>query len=283
MDIQIPYESVNSFVDGKHPGRAHWVSEPIVKSPAAVFESETPGVRMLEGDDGTSGTRTATIDGLRIVETLPDGPGTVYGLAGTAIALPQIALNPADTSSAERHLAGAAGATCPGAMESTHGNPGMNRRLPSALAAAAPAMAAAVGATTAAAATLVSLVGDKDGLGLGLASGDGFGFSLIGPADADGTDTWHDGNLSFVHTYAVPGAITSASLEIFSGGWGRDAPAGLYLNATFVGNLTEGDDVGPLFNHAFKDVFDLTPFAALLTGHDSVGIHPAFPLPDGGR
>jgi hypothetical protein len=36
-----------------------------------------------------------------------------------------------------------------------------------------------------------------------------------------------------------------------------------------------GDDVGPLYNYAFKDTFSLTSFAALLTGHDSFEIRLA--------
>ena len=167
-------------------------------------------------------------------------------------------------------------------MESTYGDTSMKRRLLFALAAVALATAAAVGATTAAAATLVSLVGDKDGLGLGLASGDGFDSDLVDPGDGDGTDKFLTGNFLFVHDYALAGAVTSASLEIFSGGLGRNALSGVFLNGTFIGNLTDGDDVGPLYNYAFKDVFDLTPFVALLTGHDSVEIHPASPLLDGG-
>ena len=144
----------------------------------------------------------------------------------------------------------------------------------------AAALALAVGA--AGASTVVSTVGDKDGLGLGLANGDGFNFRLVGPADADGTDEWHDGNFSFVHDYALAGPITSASIELFSGGWGLDAPAGLYLDNTFVGNLTDGDDVGPLYNDAYKDIFDLTPFAALLTGHDTCEIRPPRGIDDTG-
>ena len=45
---------------------------------------------VLEGGTGTSSARGAMIDDLRVVETLPDGNGTVYGIAGTAIALPRI-------------------------------------------------------------------------------------------------------------------------------------------------------------------------------------------------
>jgi hypothetical protein len=45
---------------------------------------------VLEGGTGTTAARGAMIDDLRVVETLPDGNGSVYGIGGTAIALPRI-------------------------------------------------------------------------------------------------------------------------------------------------------------------------------------------------
>ena len=133
-------------------------------------------------------------------------------------------------------------------------------------AAIAAALLAAAGVTNAV--TVVGTLGDKDGFGIGVTSGAGFDFEAIGAGDGDGTDVWRDGNLSFTLSYALPTASTAASLELFSGGWGLAAPASLYLNGTLVGHLTVGDDVGPLYNYAFKDTFNLTSFAALLTGHD---------------
>jgi len=137
-------------------------------------------------------------------------------------------------------------------------------------AAVAATLLAAAGVTNAV--TVVSTLGDKDGFGIGVTSGGGFDYATIGAGDGDGTDVWHDGNLTFALNYALPGQITAASLELFSGGFGLEAPARLYLNGTLVGTLTVGDDVGPLYNYAFKDTFDLTSFAALLTGHDAFEI-----------
>ena len=162
----------------------------------------------------------------------------------------------------------------------------MKRSLVSALAAAALAMAAG----SASAAPVVSLVGDKDGFGVGIVSGGAIPVALvdalIGAGDGDGTDEWPCDTCAFsfsvVHDYPVTGVIASASLEIFSGGLGLGAPAGVFLNGTFVGNLTDGDDVGPLYNYAFRDVFDLTPYAALLSGHDRVEIRPAAGVDDAG-
>jgi hypothetical protein len=130
--------------------------------------------------------------------------------------------------------------------------------------------------------TVVTLLGDKDGFGLGVANGAGFDFDAIGTGDGDGTDVWHDGNLMFTLNYARPGDLAAASIELFSGGFGLDAAPGLYLNGTFVGLLSDGDDVGPLYNYAFKDVVDLTPFAALLTGHDVFEIRLAAGADDSG-
>jgi hypothetical protein len=130
--------------------------------------------------------------------------------------------------------------------------------------------------------TVVTLLGDQDGFGLGVPGGAGFDFDAIGSGDGDGTDVWHDGNLTFTLDYARPAAITAASVELFSGGFGLDASPRLYLNGTFVGLLSDGDDVGPLYNYAFKDVVDLTPFAALLTGHDLFEIRLATGPDDSG-
>jgi len=137
-------------------------------------------------------------------------------------------------------------------------------------AAVAATLLAAAGVTNAG--SVVSPLGDKDGFGIGVVNGAGFDFEAIGAGDGDGTDLWHDGNLTFALSYALPGQLTAASLELFSGGFGLGAPARLYLNGTFVGALTVGDDVGPLYNYAFKDIFNLTPFTALLTGHDAFEI-----------
>ncbi len=57
---------------------------------------------VLEGGTGTTAARGAMIDDLRVVETLPDGNGSVYGIAGTAIALPRIDSALADTDGSSR-------------------------------------------------------------------------------------------------------------------------------------------------------------------------------------
>src|SRR5678815_2874307 len=87
-------------------------------------------------------------------------------------------------------------------------------------AAVAAVLLAAAGVTNAV--TVESLLGDKDGFGIGVSNADGFDFSAIGAGDGDGTDVWHDGNLTFTLDYALPSPVTAATLELFSGGWGLD-------------------------------------------------------------
>lgn len=120
------------------------------------------------------------------------------------------------------------------------------------------------------AAPVVSLVGDQDGFDIGATNGAGVNYALIsGPAEVGGTDAWLYGSQSHAHTYSLPGVISSASLEIFSVGQGFDGLSSLYLNNIFIGSLTDGDDVGSSYNYAWVDVFDLTPYLALLTGNDT--------------
>lgn len=136
---------------------------------------------------------------------------------------------------------------------------------------------AAIGFTLASgfasAAPIVSLVGDQDGFNLGTTHGSSVDYSLInGPAEAGNTDIWDYGSLSHAHSYALPGTIISASLEIFTAGQGLGGLSSLYLNGTLIGSLTDGDDVGPDYNYAWIDTFDLTAYIALLTGSDTFEI-----------
>ena len=120
------------------------------------------------------------------------------------------------------------------------------------------------------AAPVVSLVGDQDGFDIGATNGASVNYALIsGPAEVGSSDAWLYGSQSYAHTYSLPGVISSASLEIFSVGQGLDGLSSLYLNNIFIGSLTDGDNVGPGYNYAWIDVFDLTPYLALLTGNDT--------------
>ena len=127
----------------------------------------------------------------------------------------------------------------------------------------------------ASAGVIVSQVGDEDGFGIGVLDGasfDSFDLQFV-PPDGDGTDEWIDGVVSVQHGYTLTGNILSASLEVFSGGWGRFAAAEVRLNGQRVGNLTAGQtDVIDSF--ANLDQFDLTPYLSLLTGNDRIDFVP---------
>src|SRR5580765_3248819 len=87
-------------------------------------------------------------------------------------------------------------------------------------------------ASSAGAVTLVNLVGDKDGFGIGVLPNQGFDFNLVtGPAEAGGTDIWMTGSHSWTHNYSLIGLgpITSASLEIMTGGQGWQGLSTLYV------------------------------------------------------
>ncbi len=142
-------------------------------------------------------------------------------------------------------------------------------------------MFAAMGAANAD--TITSTVGDRDGFNIGVGANEGFEFAAIGDGDGDGTDQWHDGSFSFMHEYSITGgAIVSASLELFTGAWGYDTQAGVYLNGAFVGFITAGDGDAEPYNFARRDVLDLSSYVSLLTGSDVFEIRPEDSLYDSG-
>ena len=132
------------------------------------------------------------------------------------------------------------------------------------------------GVAVAAPVTVSDLFGDQDGFGIGVLDGQDFDWSLIGGADADGlTDTWVTNNQSWAHTYDLSGisTLTSAYLEVFTGGAGTDGtfgPADLLIDGTLVGQLTVGYNPISGYNKAVKDVYDLMPFSSLLVGANTI-------------
>jgi len=124
---------------------------------------------------------------------------------------------------------------------------------------------------------IIDQIGDADGFGIGASSGESFDWATIGSGDGDGTDQWGLGDRNISHTYDISGlgTITSASLEIFTGGQGLEGPTSLYLDGSFVGLLTDGDDVGPGYNYAWLDSFNLLSFAHLLSGSNVLTIDVA--------
>ena len=117
------------------------------------------------------------------------------------------------------------------------------------------------------AAVVVDQIGDADGFGIGAVDGATFNFSSIGAGDGDGTDVWMYNDQSFTHTYDLSGLglITSATLEIFTGGQGWNGLSTIYIDGALVGTLTDGDQNN---NYARLDTFDLTSF--LLDGSSTL-------------
>ena len=115
-----------------------------------------------------------------------------------------------------------------------------------------------------------SQIGDQDGFGIGVLDGEGFGWGAVGPADGNGTDVWQYGSQSYVFSYSLPVGAQFASLEVFTGGQGLGGLTSVFINSQLVGTLTDGDDVGPSYNYAWKNTFDLTPYVGLLTGSDTL-------------
>ena len=142
-------------------------------------------------------------------------------------------------------------------------------------------------ATSVNAAQVTTLIGDKDGFGMGVKPDESFAPGLLpgydGPGDPDGTDKWFYNEHSFTFGYTLPlFPVNAARLEVFSGGQGFNpfdpstgAPTSVFLNNTFVGYLTIGDiGTGIDNNIARRDIFDLGPYLALLTGNDTVRFRP---------
>lgn len=126
----------------------------------------------------------------------------------------------------------------------------------------------------ASATVIVDQIGDDDGFGIGATHGSSFSWGSIGSGDGDGTDVWIHGDANFTHTYDISslGTITSATLELFTGGQGWHGLSAIYIDGTYVGDLTDGDGVGPGYNYAWLDTFDLMAYASLLDGANTLTI-----------
>jgi len=126
--------------------------------------------------------------------------------------------------------------------------------------------------SAASAAVIVDQIGDADGFGVGVTEGSIFNYAAIGSGDGDGTDIWRLNDYSFTHSFDLTGlgAITSASLELFTGGQGWKGISSLYVDGALIGQLTDGD-IGA--NYARLDAFDLLSYAgALLDGASTITI-----------
>ena len=125
-----------------------------------------------------------------------------------------------------------------------------------------------------AASTITDLYGDRDGFGIGATAGNEFSWQLIdqqGPGNSDPlyTDQWTNRSilpLSWTHTYALEGfeTLTSARLEIFTGGQGDYGLSQLYLDEHLVGSIASDNG-----NVARCHTLDLSSFLYLLDGSDT--------------
>ena len=118
-------------------------------------------------------------------------------------------------------------------------------------------------AGSASALTISYQYGDQDGMGIaGLTAGSSFDWLAVNADDASDvgtiTDAWMYADQTWTQTYDFTGlgTITSADLEIGTGGQeGSVELTELYLNAVFVGTLTDGTTAG--VNSYQIDTFDL--------------------------
>ena len=114
-------------------------------------------------------------------------------------------------------------------------------------------------ANIAGATPIISMLGDMDGFGLGTKPGETFNIinglpwhnnnppddlfttpPLPGPIPL-GTDAYVSGNQTWTHTYSPPTSVHKyAYIDIFAGGLGSVGPASLYMDSTFIGNLSIG-------------------------------------------
>ncbi len=124
--------------------------------------------------------------------------------------------------------------------------------------------------------------GDADGFGLGVVDGEEFDWYAVNfePDDVGFTDRWVYGDQTWSHSYDISGlgTITSATLEVFTGGQGWYGLTQIYIDGVLVGDLTDGDftegsgryEAYP--NIARLDTFDLMPYIAAIDGAETLTV-----------
>ena len=125
------------------------------------------------------------------------------------------------------------------------------------------------------AAVVVSRFGAQDGFGIGTLSGQEFAFGDLIYPTADGTDDLVFGGFSASLSATWSGQLTSAKLEVFSGGWGLDGDSELWVNNHLVGHISNGDGGGVALERAYLDTFDLLPYASFLANDNQIEIRTA--------
>ena len=119
---------------------------------------------------------------------------------------------------------------------------------------------------------VIGMAGTDNGFDNGLIVGDAIFYGNLGSPAGDGTDEWLDGGTSVQIASNWTGTLISATLEMVSGGWGADGLAQVIFNGQLIGQLTAAFDNTTGDSFVVKDVFDLTPYLALISGHDSLEI-----------
>ena len=119
---------------------------------------------------------------------------------------------------------------------------------------------------------VIGLAGTDNGFDNGLIVGDAIFYGNLGSPAGDGTDEWLDGGTSVQIASNWAGTLISATLEMVSGGWGADGLAKVIFNGQLIGYLTAAFDNTTGDSFVVKDVFDLTPYLALISGNDSLAI-----------
>lgn len=135
--------------------------------------------------------------------------------------------------------------------------------------------------TPAVAATVVTQIGNDDGFGMGVLSGEALflGDLTFGP----GIGQFREGGMLVQLSASWSQPLVSAQLEVFSAGWGLDAPAQLFMNGQLVGELTEADASVSATgdDYAYLDTFNLVTLLGNLLALNDIEIRTASP-DDGG-
>lgn len=123
--------------------------------------------------------------------------------------------------------------------------------------------------------TVVKQVGNDDGFGMGVLSGEAL---FLGDL-AFGTDIgqFREGGMLTQLSISWSQPLVSAQLDVFSAGWGLDAPAQLFLNGQLVGLLTEADASASSTgdDYAYLDTFDLASLLVNLMAVNEIEIRTA--------
>ena len=127
-------------------------------------------------------------------------------------------------------------------------------------------------AVSAQALTITDSYGDADGFG-GVVTGPDQSFdyhSVASSSVGEGiTDYWIYGSQSWTHTFDISSitAITSASLELFTGGIATTGSVSIFVDNQLVGSMAADSA-----NYSRLNIYDLMGIASYLDGAESISI-----------